>query len=518
MKRSISHPGVGSILVIFLLLFGSSLAVFGQLQWSSYDATGNLITANVASGGDLASGTSVTFTIPANTQLSFVTKSFTPFSLANASVNKIVTFNVSASGGFGGVALRTMGWGLFNSAGTAGLGDDVGYYGLWNGAGPYLEPYSHAAGLANLFSGTKLGQGTANSGTPSNGVTYTNQIQLDMNSTASGISLGTSSSTLAAAGVAMNGPSVTERIYTNPVQPLLGNVNTFDEFAFMFTNTTAGPVTITLSAIALGNSLTWDASKANPTAPTDGSGFWSVTNSSWSSGGSDSVWSPGYNAVIGSGNGAAGTITISDAAGVTVSNITFNAAGSGNYNITGSTVNLAGTPNLTVASGVTATNSSQLTGTGFTKQGAGTLILSPTVAAANVGLTTVNAGTLYLQGSAVLDLNDSVTVNPGATLLPGAGVSINTSKTLTINGGAVTNEGAATETHNLIVFNNNGILAFGPATSGQIVATNYDFRSGFEAFPKFGAGQSTNFAVKSTPGTMVVQSRPNNTGLQGLIL
>jgi hypothetical protein len=114
-------------------------------------------------------------------------------------------------------------------------------------------------------------------------------------------------------------------------------------------------------------------------------------------------------------------------------------------------------------------------------------------------------------------LNDNVTVNQGAVLLNGTGVNINTAKTLTINGGAVTNS-ETTETHNLVVFNNNGILAFGPASSGQLVSTNYDFRSGFEEFPKFGAGQSTNFSVKSTPGAMVVQSRPNNTGSQGLIL
>ena len=67
------------------LAFGLATTVLGQMQWSSYDTSGNLVTANVATGGDLASATSVTFTIPANTQLSFVTKNFTPFSLAGAS-------------------------------------------------------------------------------------------------------------------------------------------------------------------------------------------------------------------------------------------------------------------------------------------------------------------------------------------------------------------------------------------------------------------------------------------------
>ena len=163
MKRSIYHSGVGSILAAFLLLFGSSLIAFGQFQWSSYDVNGNLIAANVASGGDLASGTSVTFTIPANTQMSFMTKSFTPFSIAGASTSKIVTFTVSASAGWTGVNARNMGWGLYNSAGTAGLSDDVGYFGLWNGAGPYIETYDHPSGTATLFSGTQLGEGKSNS-------------------------------------------------------------------------------------------------------------------------------------------------------------------------------------------------------------------------------------------------------------------------------------------------------------------------------------------------------------------
>jgi autotransporter-associated beta strand protein len=289
---------------------------------------------------------------------------------------------------------------------------------------------------------------------------------------------------------------------------------------------------VTLSAIGLGNTLTWDASGANPTVPTDGSGYWSTsTNANWSGGAggaigaSDSSWTSGYSAVIGANNGAAGTITIADPAGLTVSNLTFNAPGSGSYTIASSTnaspLILAGTPTVTVASGVTATNAAPLGGTGFTQTGGGMYVLRPSVSATNVGLTTVNSGTLFLAASSVLDLNDSVTVNPGAALLVAGSTSINTASTLTINGGSVTNlglSGTSTETHNLIVFDNNGTLAYGPTGSGQVVATNFDFRSGLEAFPKFAAGQSTNFSVKSTPGTMAVQSRPNNTGVQGIIL
>ena len=500
---------------------------FGQMQWSSYDTSGNLVIANVATGGDLASGSSVTFTIPANTQLYFVTKNFVPFSLAGASSRKPATFKVTASGGLTGVAQRTMGWGLYSSTAA------VGYFGLWNGAGPYVETYIHRTTDGNnLFIGTNPGEGKAQSGTPSDNLTYTNQIQIVMNAAQTGISLGTSSSTLAACGIAINGPSLFARGYTNPVIPLLGSATTFDEFAFMFNNTTGNPVTVTLSAIGLGNTMTWDASGANPTVPTDGSGYWSTsTNANWSGGAggaigaSDGSWTSGYSAVIGANNGAAGTITIADPAGLTVSNLTFNAPGSGSYTIASATnaspLILVGTPTVTVASGVTATNAAPLGGTGFTQTGGGMYVLRPSVSATNVGTTTVNTGTLVLAASSVLDLNDNVTVNPGAVLLVAGSTSINTASTLTINGGSVTNlglSGTSTETHNLIVFDNNGTLAYGPTGSGQVVATNFDFRGGLEAFPKFAAGMTTNFSVKSTPGTMAVQSRPNNTGEQGIIL
>ncbi len=514
-----------SLVRIFLtlLLCGVAIPSFAQLQWSSYDTSGNLVTANVATGGSANGGGSVTFTIPANTQLSFVTKNFLPFSLTGANARRSVTFNISASGGLAGVSQRDMGWGLFNSAGTAGLADDVGYFGLWTGT--IIETYDHPSGTGNLFAilsspSNKLGQGTASSGTLANSIVYTNQILLVMNNAVTGISLGTSSSTLPNAGLAINGPGgVAHRVFTNPVIPLLGAVNSFDEFAFMFNNTTGSQVTVTLSQISLVNDLTWDASGSNPTAPTDGSANWSITNANWSTGGSsDNVWSPGYNAVIGVGNGAAGTITVPNP--LSVSNLTFNAPGSGSYNITGSTLLLSGTPTITVASGVTATNSSALGGTGFTKAGNGMFVLAPTVAATNVGTTTVNAGSLVLGSTSVISLNDNVVVNPGAVLYPSGSTGINPSATLTING-AVTNlgvGGTSTETHNLVVFDNNGVLAYGPTGSGQLNVTNFDFRSGLEAWPKFPAAMTTNFSVKSTSGTMAVQSRPNNTGVQGLIL
>jgi autotransporter-associated beta strand protein len=519
-KCIVLKPGsFGLKMFLTLLAVGMTLPAFAQMRWSSYDTSGNLVTANVATGGDRTSGSPVTFTIPANTQLSFVTKSFTPFSLAGASSTKVVSFQMSASGGLTGATSgqRIIGWGCYNSAGTAGFTDDVGYFGMLNAAN-YTEPYYHSAGPANLFSGTKPGQGTTSTGFPVNNTIYTNQLFMKMNSAATGISLGTGGSSLAAAGVAIVGPAVTQYSYINPVTPLVGGVSTFDEFAFMFNNTTASPVTVTLSGISLGNSLTWDASGTNPTAPTDGSGNWSTTNANWSGGLSDSVWSSAYSAVIGANNGAAGIITITNTAGVTVSNITFNAAGSGSYNIIGSPLILTGTPTVTVASGVSATNSAPLGGTGFTKAGNGTFVLLPSLAATNVGATVVNAGTLFLAGTGVNNLNDDLIVNAGAAVQIAASFSIPSSNRFFINGGAVTNVSASnpTLTHNIMAFDNGGFIGSAGAQIGQLCVTNFDFRSGTEAFAKFPATMTANFSVKSTPGTMIVQSRANNSGVQGV--
>jgi autotransporter-associated beta strand protein len=517
MKQFIRRSKISSVLVMLVSLLGSAAVAFGELQWNSYDTSGNLVIADVASGGDIASGHSVTFTVAANTRMFFVTKSFTPIVLSQQSASAVVTFQFSASGGITGVAQKTIEWGLYNSMGTASLADDEGMFGGWTGS--TLEGLLHSSGSADLFSGSSTGQGKNFTGAPTDGTIYTNQIRLYLKSAPNGVALGSSSSTLGAAGIAMNGVNAVGRLYTNP-----GTwTNTVDEFAVMFDNTTANPVTVTLSDISLGDSLTWDASGANPAAPTDGSGNWSTTDANWSAGAggaigaSDDVWVPGYNAVIGADNGAAGTITITDPF-VTVSNITFNAPGSGSYNIAGNTMVLTGSPTITVADGVTATNSAPLGGTGFTKAGNGTLVLNPSVAATNVGPTSVNAGTLFAASTAVNSLNDDVVVNPGATLLLPSSIGMNPASTLTIDGGSVTNmglNGTSTESHNLVIFDNNGTLAYGPTGSGQLNVTNFDFRSGLEAFPKFSGTFTNNFSVKSTAGTMAIQNRVNNSGATG---
>src|ERR1039458_7515110 len=75
----------------FLALLACVLAVpaFAQLQWSSYNNAGTLVTANVASGGDATYGGSVTFTIPASTQLEFLTKTFVPFTTPRSEERRV---------------------------------------------------------------------------------------------------------------------------------------------------------------------------------------------------------------------------------------------------------------------------------------------------------------------------------------------------------------------------------------------------------------------------------------------
>jgi autotransporter-associated beta strand protein len=506
--------------VLTILLLGLATSVFGQLRWSSYDTTGTLLTANVATGGDVASGTSVTFTIPASTRMFFVTKNFTPIVLTPATAAAVVTFKFSASAGLTGVAQRTVAWGLYNSAGTASLADDIGMYGGWYGPGAYLEGMFHASGSADLFSGTSPGLGKTTTGTVADGTTYTNQIRLYLKTAPVGVALGSSSSTLGAAGVAMNGGTLTARGYTNPSN----GTNSFDEFGLMFYNTTASPVTVTLSGIGLGSSMTWDASGANPYAPTDGNGNWSITNANWSSGAggavgaSDSVWSPGYDAVFGAG-GTPGTVTNIDATTV-VRNITFNS----NYTISSNSLALTNGSIITVVgAGTTATNNALLTGTsGFTKEGAGTLVLGETAKNTYTGDTIINNGTVqpggtagqaYIAGNLIVNPNGTFVANAG---LPGQGVF--GAATAVINGGTVTNTSGGVFAASLCVLANNArITNAGGGTSGTYYPTNTDARSGGIWLTRHGFGVANNL-YKSTAGALIIGTRPNSSGVDGYIM
>lgn len=146
--------------------------------------------------------------------------------------------------------------------------------------------------------------------------------------------------------------------------------------------------------------LVWDA---NPDGrgTRDGGGVWDTNGLNWWSGSTDLAWNNAcpLPAVFGSSNGAAGTVNLGN--DVTAGGLTFHAAGSGSYNLSGGAANnrltLTGAPLLKVDANCTATISARLSGAGFQKMGGGTLILAG--ADDYGGPTLVSGGTLEVSGS-----------------------------------------------------------------------------------------------------------------------
>lgn len=226
----------------------AALSSPAQLVWNSYDKNGNLIPAGVASGGDSTYGGSVTFTVPGSTQLEFVTKTFVPMSTPAAGNSAEVTFNISASGAMTG---RCFGYGLFNDPGN--LLQAMGYWGDFNIGGPYFECFQRSwTNTTYMYydAGNAMNSGKSNTGTPAAGTTYAGQIQVNNKSGA--MQIGTSSSTVAAAGLVCNGSGVTQQSYATTVKSGTNvNETTFNEFGVMFYNSTVSPVTLTLSGVSL---------------------------------------------------------------------------------------------------------------------------------------------------------------------------------------------------------------------------------------------------------------------------
>ncbi|HUB27533.1 MAG TPA: autotransporter-associated beta strand repeat-containing protein, partial [Tepidisphaeraceae bacterium] len=182
------------------------------------------------------------------------------------------------------------------------------------------------------------------------------------------------------------------------------------------------------SGNACAQSLTWDASGANPTSPIDGSGNWdTLTGINWSNGTNDSPWIDGNSAVIGNG-GTAGTITIDDLSGaVTAAGITINSTPGSDYTIAGESLNLTGsTPTIAVASGQSPTISSALSSSsGLTVAGGGQLNLTGNNANLT-GTIAVDGGTLSVGAAGLGASTNAVVVGttypgtPSTTTTPGA--------------------------------------------------------------------------------------------------
>lgn len=254
MKTSLLCRAIASAAIIF----GLSATAFGQLQWVAYDKTGNLVTNNAGMGGDATYGGSVTFTVPASTEYIFATKTFVPLPLTNASASQKIDFSMSGNGGMYPAGTgRIIGMGLLNDPGTPGSAlDDQGFWTDFNTGNPGFELFDRPNTVTTFFqydSSHKLGSGSIKTGYPTNNVTYGMQFQLNMNSGATAISIGTATSPFSSAGAAMtNGAgSVNEIGYSSTVLLTTLPVTNFNEFCFMFANTATTNVNITLTGITL---------------------------------------------------------------------------------------------------------------------------------------------------------------------------------------------------------------------------------------------------------------------------
>jgi Pectinesterase/Immunoglobulin domain/Bacterial Ig-like domain len=259
-QRLLAHVA-GLACAAVSLLFGPHCQA--QLQWSSYNTSGTLVTANVASGGDSTYGGNVSFTVPSGTELVFVTKTFKPVNLAAANASSKVNFTFSANGGLVATG-RELGMGYLSDVGASTEANVTGYWVDLNvgNSPPSFELFYRLSTVSTFFqydSSHKLSSGKnagETSTTPQNNSNYGMQFQLNMNSGATGISIGTSASTYATSGAGMTNITGTpgtlaDWSYTsaNPLTTL--GTTAFNQFAFMFNNTASSSVTVTLSGVTL---------------------------------------------------------------------------------------------------------------------------------------------------------------------------------------------------------------------------------------------------------------------------
>lgn len=157
--------------------------------------------------------------------------------------------------------------------------------------------------------------------------------------------------------------------------------------------------------------LVWDASATG--SITDGSGPWNAPDQWWN-GSANQAWVDNNDVVIGNSSGTAGTITVTGAS-PQVNSLTFNAATSGNYILSGAALQLNGSSSSnTITANANATVNNNITTAGaFIKAGNATLVLAGTNTFA--GDLTVNAGTLSLS-TATLPATSTVTLSTGVVL------------------------------------------------------------------------------------------------------
>jgi len=157
---------------------------------------------------------------------------------------------------------------------------------------------------------------------------------------------------------------------------------------------TSAPVTINI----LASSFTWDP--LHNASGSDGAGSWDASSTNWANNGSEVAW-PNHGtdtAVFGTGATLpSGNSVVTLTTPILVGNLTFNTGGnsvSPQYQLTGQYLTLSNTPVINVPA--SALISSPLTGSGFVKDGAGTLRIEGNATNNFAGNITVSNGVLQL--------------------------------------------------------------------------------------------------------------------------
>ncbi len=188
---------------------------------------------------------------------------------------------------------------------------------------------------------------------------------------------------------------------------------------------------------------------------------WDTTTANWSNGSSSVLWpnSAGDTALF----GGTGVPVVLQSGEITAGSLTFSASG---YTLNSGNLTLAspGSSVITTDSGVTATISAALLN-GFSKAGAGTLILSNT-GGLNTGDVSVGAGTLKL-GAA-----NQIANSASATLAVGSGATFDLasfSDTFALSStgtGTITN--LSTGTAPTLTFNNSSAFSYSGNLTGNL--------------------------------------------------
>jgi autotransporter-associated beta strand protein len=292
----------------------------------------------------------------------------------------------------------------------------------------------------------------------------------------------------------------------------------------------AASALLAAARLSPAQTLTWDASGTNPTAPVDGSGTWDDSTPLWSNGSSDQAWTDGNNAVIGSGNGTS-AYTITLGANISTGSITFQNAGTGSYTIDGGynfTTNVSGYSLATTTGGwnisgakVTLTNGVFVDGTALPTSTAtsipnvtnnGTFTLGPGSYFESVGIfgdstgNTPNNSNVYFNGGTFVPYVQQApsSLSFVATVLYGTGHAYISTGGLTVNTSLVDSTYAYAEIDDPLLHDPKGA-----ATDGGLTITGGSFI--FLGFSEYGSNpvSTYNGLTNVSDGVLVLDTSGN---------